>query len=159
MDTLLEVSQNKPILGITPERTTCPYCFSYNIKDEGECASCNHSWWHCQCSNCDKKFVKQVKYNKFDKFAITWYTKDKKVLRGIPGCFENYILTCKCGNDLIRKRTKLDGVTTDDSGLTYWDGKKFHHRTFYVCDSCNNKTEYPQEYWSPSIEDLEELLN
>ena len=96
----------------------------------------NHTWDYCTCNACQFQFMVERKSGN------TWITKDKKVLAGLPNCFEDYIYTCvHCNGNVVRKHTAMNGETVVGSLLTTREGKQY--RTFYLCASCNIQIEVP----------------
>lgn len=140
----------------------CPSCGNTDIKESGhhmtlvgclnkpkhKLADGNHHWISCECSKCNLKWTKEVKYD------IIWYTnpETRKVIKGIPNCFEGYILTCSyCGGDVHRRYSGLDGKTKVDGlctkveeidGKEYWVKK---YREFYYCKDCGVEEELIHE--------------
>tara|TARA_Y100000310_G_C20693897_1_gene824140 strand:- start:1588 stop:2067 length:480 start_codon:yes stop_codon:yes gene_type:complete len=132
----------------------CPYCNSEDM--ESKChhqtlLACgktdpNHHWHEYVCKSCKSMFTLEYKED------IVWYTnQDKKVLKGIPGCYETYVYTCsKCGGDV--KRHNLDLVTGQETSMLSYqageDGKLIKgHRTIFSCDNCLVEIESDDEYF------------
>lgn len=126
----------------------CPFCDSSNVSFlegsgtlvgyQGEKYSKqdpNHYTYIYYCKSCKNKHVKNFKREEI------WITDlNQKVLKGMPNCFENYILTCNfCNGDVERKYTELDGITKINSLHYSFDdnGKQIKHfKEFYCCNNC-----------------------
>lgn len=131
----------------------CPFCASTDIEESDHCQTCvggnpdpNHNWVTCFCRHCNKNYGLEYKSGNY------WYVRDHKVIKGIPSCFESYILTCAyCGGDVKRQWRLMDGVTPKMDGCcsyTYQDSIAVpQQRCFYVCDGCGHEFEYPKEHW------------
>ena len=91
MNEFLELVKERPDRTLKLDETFCPFCCSTDIKEVehiqtllGGKPDPNHHWHHCECNNCNEKFIKE------HKCTNVWYTKDGKILAGIPNCFESY---------------------------------------------------------------------
>jgi hypothetical protein len=74
-----------------------------------------------------------------------WYTKDKRVLKGLPGCFEDYIYQCsKCEGEVRRTYTDLDGNPTNSLVTTTIEGKLY--KIFFKCEKCDHGGEVSEDY-------------
>lgn len=90
----------------------------------------NHKWKTCKCNKCNSDFVFETKSGE------GWYTKDNFVLKGLPNCFENYILSCKCGGKIHRFYYDLNQQPAKI--LSYSNGcQQFY--TIYKCDLCGSE--------------------
>ena len=139
------------VLEELPSHTpSCPVCSSTNLKyltsvstllggGTGVDDDPNHVQTKYFCNSCSRYFTRETKSGN------VWYTNpDKRVLRGIPNCFEEYLYPCRCGGFISRLYTALDGKTPI-SLLTYGETKQFH--VYYRCDSCSLAIETDHEYW------------
>jgi hypothetical protein len=132
----------------------CPYCRRPNTVMGGVTTQTlvggpyNHFTTHCTCNFCHEDFIhhwrEQGKHWKTGKIRrVHWYTdKSRKVLAGIPGCYEPYLWTCKhCGGDVAVKREKYDGVVTPEQAKAlYW------HR--FTCQSCKRSARAGSSGWN-----------
>lgn len=151
IDSLLALVKNKPLIESKP---TCPFCDSTDlIKHDTRQTTLggigkgnpNHFWEYTSCTQCQSSFLRE------HKDGNVWYTQEDRVLKGIPSCYENYILTCAgCDGDVRRRYTQLDGETPLVNGVMRSgpDGKNY--RCFFSCDECGVGIEYPNEYWRRS---------
>ena len=156
MKELFELVKERPDDSLTRE-TVCPYCGSTNIQELGHVETLlanfgnedpNHHWITCHCQDCEKEFGHEYKEGNH------WYVEreTKKVLKGIPSCYEFYVYTCThCDGDVVRKYTSLDsgslpGADRGFAVLSTIKGVK-QYRTFYECKSCGEKVETPDEYY------------
>lgn len=152
----LDIVKERPDWSIK-KKPVCPFCKSNNISNEGTGTTLvggkyNHLWTECDCKECNEHFIFEEKeMGKFKK-SIRWYTKNRKVLSGIPGCFEGYIYTCsKCNGNVVRKYLRLDSddelaVTTsgpDKNGVWF-----NNYRILFYCEQCGIKVESENDcYW------------
>lgn len=116
----------------------CPFCQSttVNIGEKVETmvgffgnVNPNHMWTECICNTCLKAFVFEQKLD------ISWYTLDGKVLRGVAGCCQGYIHTCKCGGDFWERCENKNGTPYPESGLEFKDGNP-NQWSVHTCSSC-----------------------
>jgi len=131
---------NRPIKDKT---LICPFCNSENIDELSHESTLlgsvtnrdpNHHWIYCKCKNCEQNFTQEYKLNN------VWYTFNKFVIKGIPSCFEQYILICKCGGHVKR-------LYRDDLKKEYESQCHKKYKCFYKCKKCNIEFEYPSEYY------------
>ena len=151
------MNDNEKILSIadvepwTETERSCPYCQSVSITGHGTSTTLigggpnvNHEWTSYDCQDCGKPFTHETKYKN------VWYTDGHHmgpgtlskgiVLRGVPGCFENYIYPCRngCGHTVLRvyfnKKTKQEATLLSKQ----WDGEKYikDYDTFFACEEC-----------------------
>ena len=141
------------------KRPRCPYCNSSHVKSEGQSTTLvagkyNHLWEACECLNCHKKFTLETKEQGMFKRPIRWITSpEKRILKGIPACFENYIYTCnKCGGEVHRKHLELN---SDNEVGCLSSGKDVngvwvnHYRTVFICKDCGVKIESENDHYIP----------
>lgn len=155
MNEFLELVTQRPDYSLTMEHE-CPYCCSDNILDQGYETTLlggggNHRWYHCKCNNCNETFVHEIKenYGHTEEEQLNgarhWYTKDNKVLKGIPACVESYIYTCKhCGGDVQREYINNDGNNT--TCITYIGGK-IQQKIIFKCINCNMSVESTNDHF------------
>lgn len=149
MKELFELVKNKPDKKLNGLNVKCPYCKSSDLRTTettetlvGGPPGVNHRWESKVCNDCGKKFTLESKYMNY------WITdKDRKVLKGMPCCFERYIYTCKCGGNVTREYRDKNGSPINS--LSYIDGKP-QFNTFFRCDTCNKEIETEDGYWSPN---------
>lgn len=140
---------------LDPDHPVCPFCNSSNVAKGGESTTLlgwtgdinpNHRWADCSCKECNQTWTIEIKGD-FDRYNV-WYTKDKKVLRGIPTCFEHYAYTCRyCDGDVIRHYFNKN--TRDKAMVLAYNGngeKSFD--TFFVCEKCKREVKSSSDYYS-----------
>ena len=159
MENLFNIVSDVPLDEKPEDTPKCPYCDSEHLTKEDEITTLlgwlgkvnpNHIWNYYFCIECKQRFIREIKESN------VWYT-DKRgpghVLKGMPSCFENYIYHCaKCGEEVHRYTTKLDGVTpsTGFGVATNSDGIMVkQYRVFYKCASCGHGGEVATDHWSP----------
>lgn len=119
----------------------CPYCDSKKIHSRGSRSTLlgytgkvnpNHVWDHYHCGECQKDFIYETKSGE------AWYTSTEgEVLKGLPNCFESYILKCSyCGGKVDRKHEDFNGNPVQVLGFK--NGKK-DHVDWYACRDCGKK--------------------
>jgi hypothetical protein len=153
----LAIVTQRDDLSIDRDKTECPYCHSLDIKIDGDMTTLvggynNHITRDCTCNSCKKSFSFQFKEQGERNDIIGWYVdSDKKVLRGIPGCFEYYVYTCsECGGEVHRHQFELESDTPvewlrrgpDENGV--WQN---FYRTVFKCDSCDAQVESENDYY------------
>jgi hypothetical protein len=142
------------------DKLVCPYCNSKKVKNNGTGTTLvggynNHLTTHCECKKCHKTFTLQVKeLGKRNKY-ISWYvSNDRKILKGIPGCYKGYIYTCnKCGGEVIREyldeysdnHVQILSSGSDKNGV--WQN---HYRIFFRCKSCGVKIQSENDHYWPN---------
>lgn len=139
------------------KKPICPFCNSKKVSKGGHTTTLighfgggpdpNHQWVNCTCKKCKEQWT--MEYNGHHKYGYNvWYTKDRKVLRGLPTCFEGYRYTCRyCGGDVHRYNCNK-GTHQRTEILTYGgDGIK-HFDTYFRCDHCNIEVQCSNEYYS-----------
>lgn len=150
MNKLLEVVAVEPLTEKPSENGSCPFCSSANIhhgafsttlvgggtdKDDDP----NHTHTNCVCKDCSRDFVRETRSGN------VWYTKQCRVLKGMPSCFERYVYPCKCGGQVTREYIdKASGASAKI--LSYKDGIP-SYKTVYSCDKCKVSIETPKDYW------------
>lgn len=152
---ILEIVSNKPSDEKRKDAVTCPYCSSYDISKYGTLSTCvgyvgvdyNHRWTKCYCNECERKFVRESKGP-----DSVWYVdEDKKVLKGIPTCFEHYIYQCiKCGGEVEREYidTKTGKKAKSLSqGLNEKGEWVKLYRTEYRCKGCGHGGKVEDDYY------------
>lgn len=134
---IYEIVTQRPEWGLRRHNVFCPFCSSKECcPGTGYETSTHdpHSWTEFTCMDCSQKFVFESKSGQ------GWYTKEGKVLRGFPNCFEAYVYTCsQCGSDVIRKcLNKSDGAeATSISHQRQPDGSFASSQFYkYECISC-----------------------
>ena len=120
----------------------CPHCDSKRVQyrhssstllgSSGRGANPNHEWNYYFCQECSKEFTFETKLGE------AWYVAaDGEVLKGLPNCFENYILKCAyCGGKVHRKYRNPDGSPHEGSLCYRSDGTK-DHEEWYECEDCH----------------------
>lgn len=119
----------------------CPYCGSKKIRHKDSRSTLlgyfgdtnpNHVWDYYLCGECRKEFSYETKSGE------AWYVaSDGEVLKGLPNCFESYILKCSyCGGKVVREYRDFDGKSV--SCLGFKNGKK-DHVEWYVCQDCGQR--------------------
>jgi len=112
----LNLVTQKEEIHLSPDYPHCPFCNSDELefckREETLVASygiydSNHHWIHYKCKKCNELFI--MEYNgcnnakPLPRYNV-WYTQCKKVLKGIPTCFESYLYTCRyCGGNVQRQ--------------------------------------------------------
>ena len=133
MKTLTDLVTQRKLEG----EPACPHCgCDFTIREEqttligfSGSVNPNHRWLYCTCNSCQFQFTVEHKSDN------VWVTKDKKVLAGLPSCFEDYIYTCAtCNGNVVRRHTAMDGETVVRSLYTNQEGPQY--RTFYLCLYC-----------------------
>ena len=157
----LDIVKERPDWSIK-SKPICPFCKSKNVKKGGNLTTLvagkyNHIWNKCECNKCHKTFTMETK-ERGNLKPIRWYTKDGKILKGIPGCFESYIYTCsKCGGNVVRKHLKPDSdeeatilsAGPDKNGV--WIK---HYRTFFHCEKCGIRVESENDSYGPKPKEM-----
>jgi len=120
---------NKPV--------RCPYCNSKKVHYHNSQSTLlgfigkvnpNHVWNQYHCQECGKGFTYETKSGE------AWYvSSDQEVLKGLPNCFETYVLKCAyCGGKV--KREYLS-----------WDNKPVfcispgRQAEWYFCEDCGKR--------------------
>jgi transcription elongation factor Elf1 len=147
--------RHDPSLFHKRENLDCPFCNSTNIKFNGSRQTLvggrnNHIWNNFRCKDCGKDFIFEVKESEKDIDFICWITKDKKILKGIPGCYEDYIYTCnKCGGDVhriydapINNGIQILSTKIDDNGNSIKQ-----YKVIFGCKDCGQNVESDNEYF------------
>lgn len=129
----------------------CPFCKSKDVELVNSCTTLvagrkeddvNHVWNYCECNKCHEKFTHEHHYNN------TWYTQNRKILLGIPSCFESYIYTCKhCGGDVESEDYDIKTGEVATVLVSTGDGTKLY-KTVFQCKKCHKQTNSAIEYWS-----------
>lgn len=137
-------------------QTVCPLCGSDNVDELGEtqtlAGSNNHHWIRCICFSCKEAFSHEFTAGD-ERFGIKpnhWYTKNGKVLRGAPTCFESYTYTCEhCGGDVKRHYFHLDEDVEVEVLITEYVGGKSvkKYRTIFECGKCGASVKSDDEYF------------
>ena len=118
----------------------CPVCNSKKVRCsksyETTAAFGNHTWDETHCLICSEVFVVEARN------LEVWYTKDGKILKGFPNCFEEYIYTCsKCGADVKRQCYNKSDNQTAASTSYYsqpdgsWYGGQYYRYDCVACDA------------------------
>jgi len=140
-DKIFELVIDRPDPTLSKNKPICPYgCVDAKIHKHGSTTTLvayigedrNHVWTSCTCDSCKKEFTLESKGS-----GKVWYTSNNKVLKGFPGCFESYVLTCKCGGHVHRYHTPLDS-DVKTSCISYKDGVP-QVKQFFECDTCKTK--------------------
>lgn len=134
-----------PIAERPSQKASCPDCGGRKLRSLGTSTTLigggdgtldgdpNHRHEDWQCRDCGARFYRETSHGK------VWYTREGKILRGFPNCFESYQYTHhECGGAVLRHYTDMDG-TTPARGLStsITDGKwTRHYRTFFRCEKC-----------------------
>lgn len=141
------------------DKIVCPYCNSKEVKNNGTFETLvggynNHLTTDCECKKCHKTFTLQVKELGRRNKYIAWYVSDdKKILKGIPGCFEYYVYTCsKCGGDVVRE--ELDKATNKpvewlSSGVDKNGVWEKHYKIIFKCKNCGVSVESENSEYDP----------
>jgi len=131
------------------EEVKCPFCDSDNLQDFGTETTCvgwdvssgeknnpNHTHTGYECRACGKSFARQTR------FGEVWYTErigeESVVVRGMPNCFEHYVLTCSYCNGMIRKRYQNKKGYDPKYLGEYLNGEK-DYITWYCCNRCGRQ--------------------
>lgn len=130
---------NQPYPEDQPDR--CPDCGSTELTDHGGWSTLaggppgiNHAMHDMSCSS-GHAFQKETKWGE------RWFTRNGKLLMGVPGCYETCVWTCaKCGEDMEGYHTTPDGTRLGQDGKPY--GIQLGvTRTFYCCRGCGVEVE------------------
>lgn len=131
------------------DRPHCPHCQSLDVEetrgfttlvggDRHPDRDPNHRWNPVYCRDCHLTSTRELKD------GMVWYTGqgghgDGRVLEGLPGCFEHYVLThVTCHGDVVRRYTDEDGVSAVAGLTSVFKNEKWVHeyRTFWNCVNC-----------------------
>lgn len=159
----LTLVKERPDPSLSHKPTKCPLCDSSRINlisssstlvgGAGSWDDPNHHESKYHCNGCDKGFT--VEYTglfEASKAAGTvvynvWYTKNGKVLKGIPSCFEPYIYTCSSCEGEVKRHYFKKGTRQDvGHSLYYVDGKP-DFESYFICSCCNKEVKSSTEYW------------
>lgn len=157
MKRLLAFVKEAPAGEKPSHKATCPFCSSQEVNSyssestlvgnppgkDGIDDDCNHVWTRFACNHCGEKFTRETKSGN------VWYTKGKKVLKGMPSCFEDYIYTCRCCGGEVRRKHKCLNSDEEPVMLTFKDGKKLF-RIFFECKGCGKSIQTPEDHWWPT---------
>lgn len=138
------------------EKPICPFCNDTKVRKDGRVTTLigqigdgpdpNHQWVNCTCESCNKSWTMEIKGEDEHGYNV-WYTKDGKILKGLPTCFEAYRYTCKqCSGDIVRHN--YDKGTRQTSQSLWYDGdgnKSFD--TYFRCDGCGVEVQCSNEYY------------
>jgi len=165
----LDIVKDRVDPTLDKDNKVCPFCNSTNISvlvwhstavGSGPGEDCNHHWESCICGGCANAFVyeykghgsKEADGKKVPNYNV-WITKERKILKGMPTCFERYIYTCsKCGGDVnvtdYDKGTKnvarcLGTSLNEDTGIY-----ENQYDTYYKCFCCGVEVKSSTEYYS-----------
>jgi len=152
--TFLPLVKERPDRSLKIDKFKCPYCKSKKLETKDVCTTlvagrgdANHVWTKLLCLDCKKEFMHEhIDYN-------TWYTdSNKKILAGIPSCFEDYVYTCShCGGDVTRKYFEKESEKEVEVLKTKIDPDTGEHikeyRIVFECESCHKKIESDIEHW------------
>ncbi len=138
------------------KKHVCPYCGSKNVKDMGTSTTLlvgprNHFHTECTCRSCGKQFnhhwKEQGKHWKTGEVQrVHWYLdrKTRKVLAGIPGCYEPYVWTCKhCGGDV-----RLETLSGGTGIITRLPGDPPKYEWRFKCQGCGRSAKSMESGWS-----------
>lgn len=129
------------------DEPSCPHCSHTNVQilSTGSTlmGSGNHITQKAKCLDC------QLDFHRHQKSGNVWYTQQYKVLKGLPNCFETYILTCNtCHNDVHREYLKLHSDEPTNVSRTNVNGTWVkNYRILYACDNCKWEMQTEQDYW------------
>lgn len=158
---------------LSKDQPICPFCGSKNISVTGGMSTLvglgrsksgkeydpNHHWDNGACNDCHESwFIEWSQYEDDDMNVrdCVWYTKDQKVLAGIPECFEEYIYTCsKCGGD-VRKHYYDKGTRNVTRTLSQSLGSNKSESSvecrgydvYFACADCDAETVSSTRYFS-----------
>ncbi len=152
----LDIVTQKDDPKINRNKPKCPFCNSKKVNFQETSSTLvggynNHIHYDCTCIKCKQSFEMEIAEKGRRNSYIGWYTKDGRVLGGIPGCFENYIYTCKkCGGDVKRHCFELNSdipvkylsSAPDKNGV--W---KDDYRNVFKCESCGIQIESKNSYF------------
>ena len=154
MSELFEIVKERPDNSLNKEIPSCPCCErNIDVVVISEASTLvgnldgkdvNHHWLNCYCHLCEDTFVFEHKKDN------CWITKNKKILKGIPSCFEDYIYTCnECNGKVRREYTQLDGETPVQILKTIKENGEWKkkYRTFFSCEICGKTIETDEEYY------------
>lgn len=137
------------------EKPVCPHCDSDNVNQTDHVTTLvghtgkidiNHQWIQCSCNNCEKQWTMEYKGD-YDHGYNTWYTKDGKLLRGLPTCFETYTYTCKhCGGDVHRHNYNKN-TRQETEILSYSSDGSKSFDTYFYCNKCKAEVKCSNEYY------------
>jgi len=154
---LFDIVKQRPNKKLNLNNATCPFCKSKDYINLESITTLlgwsgktnpNHQWHWRKCSDCNKIYVVEEKENNIWIVDI----ETKKVMDGMPSCFEDYLYTCsKCNGDVYRFYTSLKGDKKVKSLSESWDEKlkKYikHYRIFFECKNCGVKVETEKCHW------------
>lgn len=149
MSAPLSLVRERPLDERPSENPTCPFCRGRHLDrldsrttllgggDRTIDGDPNHVWTTFRCHDCFQQFVRETKSGN------TWYTRDGRVLRGLPSCFESYIYHCAtCGGDVMRRNVDKDGVEVMYLITDNVNGRPVRrYRTLYACAGCHAEVE------------------
>lgn len=133
----------------------CSHCDSKNVHYRNSRSTLlagmgkvdpNHVWNYYRCLDCQKNFSHETKSGE------AWYVAEGgEVLKGLPNCFETYILKCAyCGGKVDRIHLSFDGQPVTIL-TTYSDGMK-GQAEWFICRECGKKETLDQEDKAPAEE-------
>jgi len=161
--TFLTLVTERPDESLKIDEYFCPYCESEDVSTKCNGMTCvggggdaNHVWTSVDCHNCGKQSTHEhIDYN-------TWYTEGfrnngvRKIVRGIPSCFESYIYTCShCGGDVTRNYLELDSdkpvecLHKKPNVNGSWENQ---YRIVFKCESCKENITSDIEQWYKGCE-------
>lgn len=149
----LDLVTQRPDPTLDQQKPFCPFCNNESVHVIGrrttlvgfDVIDTNHVWIHCSCKACNKSWIVEVKGDHSINGYNVWYTKDDKVLMGIPTCFESYIYTCRhCGGDVVRNYYDK-GTRNETKYLSI--GKEKSYDTFFSCTKCHAEVWCSNDYY------------
>jgi hypothetical protein len=144
---------NRPDPTLNHETCPCRHCGHQGpLEVVGHCqtlvgnvrgADSNHHWRTLKCPACSG--IMEIETKEGNSWEVS-ATEKGKLLRGVPGCFENYIYTCaRCSGNVTREyRNKVSGKVTSCTSV----GPEGRGHTIWICcDQCKASVESRHEYY------------
>ncbi len=146
MNEFLEIVTQRP--EHLSKSAICPYCNKTATETGSEQTlvgddKYNHFWIRCHCSSCARDFSIE------HKGGNVWIVSDhKKVLKGIPTCWETYVYTCgKCNGDVYRRHVDKVSHQPLNSVVTVIGDDEQNWVAEFKCDQCGVAAYSENEYY------------